>query len=135
MSTLDDLIHVQRQLQEQLGYDFDTMSDEHRVKYIRDMVLALTHEAHELLDTVQWKPWVTAYRGDAIDGVEFEKELADIFTFLLNLALVAGISGNALEYAYDQKNRINQRRASSNYDGNWALKRSTVDGEPDTMPV
>lgn len=135
MTNLDDLMFVQRQLQEQLGYDFDTMSDEHRVKYIRDMILALTHEAHELLDTVQWKPWATGYHGAAIDTVEFEKELADILTFLLNLALAGGISGNALEYAYDQKNKVNRRRASGNYDGNWALKRSTVDGEPDTMPA
>lgn len=135
MTDLKAMLYAQRCLQETLGYDFDTMSDEHRVQYIRDMVLALTHEAHELLDTVQWKPWATGYVGPVIDDLEFEKELADIFTFLLNLALVGGISANRFSYAYDQKNTVNQQRASGNYDGNWAQKRSIVDDQPDTMPV
>lgn len=136
MSNLfDELLVRQDAIQLLLGNDVQGMDDVQRVAFIRDMTLAGTSELYELLDTVQWKPWASGYEGAPIDHDEFRKEFSDVLIFMLNLALAAGLTGDQIYAGISTKIKINAERAKSKYDGNWAAKRSTVDGKPGTIPA
>ncbi len=70
---------------------------------------ALIHEACELDDELNWKPWknprdLVENRGHRLD------ETADLLHFLLQLALDQGFSADELFAAYVAKHAENQRR-------------------------
>ena len=63
-------------------------------------------EAHELLHTTAWKPW----RDQALDITEAKKEVIDIFTFVLNIFNILGMSADDVYRMYNEKFRINLER-------------------------
>jgi hypothetical protein len=91
---LEDIFHRQAVIQfENFGYRFSTMTDAERIAYIREMVLACTHELHEAMRETGWKTWST---GDHINTQLYLAELVDAFLLLVNLFLVTGIHAGDL---------------------------------------
>lgn len=96
------------------GVPLEEMPEEEKPIFIKDMVISLEDELHELLREVGWKPWASSrhVNRDAAVG-----ELVDAFHFFMNLCLVLGVDEQELFTGYLQKNKINQSRQASGYDG------------------
>lgn len=119
MDTFARMLALQEQLQrESFGYDFQKMTGEQAIQYIKDMKLALESELQEALDETGWKPWATTRR---INRDAYLAELVDVFHFLMNMMLVLGDNPRDLAdevfTKYCLKNHINQRRQREGYDG------------------
>jgi dimeric dUTPase (all-alpha-NTP-PPase superfamily) len=70
---------------------------------------ALIHEACELDDELNWKPWKNPKDLDANRERRLD-ETADLLHFLLQLALDQGFTADELFGAYQKKRMENQRR-------------------------
>ena len=97
-----------------LGHNYNDMSDEELVGYLKDQILALTDEAHEALNEIGWKPWATSRH---VNREEFAGELADILCFLVNLALGVGLTASEFFDLHAEKALRNIKRQESKYDG------------------
>ena len=119
MDTFARMLALQEQLQrESFGYNFETMTTEQRIQYIKDMKLALEAELQEALDETGWKPWATR---KFINRDAYLGELVDVLHFLMNMFLVLGDNTGDLAdeifTKYCLKNHINERRQREGYDG------------------
>lgn len=119
MDTFARMLALQEQLQrESFGYDFQKMTGEQAIQYIKDMKLALDAELQEALDETGWKAWATTRH---INRDAYLAELVDVFHFFMNMLLVLGDSPDDLAAevfsVYCRKNKINERRQSEGYDG------------------
>jgi len=73
---------------------------------------ALIHEACELDDELNWKPWKNSQDLEANRARRLD-ETADLLHFLLQLALDQGFSADELFEAYRRKHAENRRRQES----------------------
>ena len=117
---LKRLFELQHDLQvNHFNVNFQRMLPADRVRYIKDMALALTAEVHEALDETGWKPWAT--KKGILDRDAYIGELVDVMHFLVNLFLATG--DDPVELAdevftrYTLKNRVNRGRQATGYDG------------------
>lgn len=107
-SIIDELLTLQTSLEQAWGRLPDLTDAEAVSEYIRQTVLCATDELHELLHEVHWKPWK---EGHGIRDVEaYREELADVVHFVLDLYLVAGLTGDDLVNDYFSKHHENVRR-------------------------
>ena len=107
-SIIDELLTLQTSLEQAWGRLPDLTDAEAVSEYIRQTVLCATDELHELLHEVHWKPWK---EGRGIRDVEaYREELADVVHFVLDLYLVAGLTGDDLVNDYFSKHHENVRR-------------------------
>lgn len=118
---LTQMLTQQRELQIRLGYDFEKMTTEERVTYIKEMYIAATQELGEALNETTWKSWASG--NSMIHIHEFTGELTDTWQFIANMWFAA-LPDASPEYIahvmYDRlaaKIRINHKRADANYDG------------------
>ena len=75
--------------------------------------LAIVDEIMEALHNVPWKPWSkrTSWAWEKL-----QEELVDVFTFLVQLCILAGVGPEDLESGYFRKSKINEgRQASGTY--------------------
>lgn len=115
------MIRMQRELQvKTFGFDFESMTTQQRVDYVKENVLALTDELHELLAETSWKPWA---KSEFLNEDKAFSELVDAWHFMMNimLAIVIGIDdGDVAEHlanAYFEKREVNVKRQEDGYDG------------------
>lgn len=107
-SIIDELLTLQTSLEQAWGRLPDLTDAEAVSEYIRQTVLCATDELHELLHEVHWKPWK---EGHGIRDVEaYREELADVVHFVLDLYLVAELTGDDLVNDYFSKHHENVRR-------------------------
>lgn len=80
------------------------------IEHYRVASLALIDEVAEALHCTPWKPWSkqTTWSWD-----ELHSELVDVFTFVVELCLLAGLDSTALKRGYFKKAKINQERQDS----------------------
>jgi len=109
------MLSMQRQLQEKsFKTNFESMSQEHRLQFIKDMSMALSAELQEALDETGWKPWATS---NHINEAAFKGELVDAFHFFMNLMLIVGMDVEELFERYMRKHQVNADRQAAGYDG------------------
>jgi hypothetical protein len=127
-------------LQRQYG-DPRLLEGEDRADFIIWNHTALIRELGEMLEEVQWKPWVTdGSRGEWIDRDAYVKEGVDAFHFFMNLLLVAaappdgygGVQTSeelAEEFVrrYFVKRATNARRQHNGYDGKKDANKRELD--------
>lgn len=119
---LDSMLRRQRELQEKsMGIDFKTMSDEDKIAYIKENVLALTDELHEMLGEMGWKSWATSRH---INTNAAFSELIDAWHFMMNIALALmpgdmhpSMVADLFEHYYSAKRAKNVQRQVDGYDG------------------
>lgn len=123
---LSRMFDLQHDLQTNvLGHNFERMTTEDRVAYIKDMVLGAQTELAEVLNETNWKPWAVN-RGQAVrDPVLYLGEIVDVLQFLMNLTFALG--GDPTEIAreiftrHSLKVSVNrERHESRSYDGRGA---------------
>jgi hypothetical protein len=112
---LDFMLRTQREFQEMMnGYPLDSQDIETRIENIKTSVLAALDELHEALGEIGWKPWATSRH---INNDAFRSELIDVWHFLMNLFLHAGMTGDDIIRLYIEKQAKNRARQRDGYDG------------------
>lgn len=115
------MLQLQERLQtETYGHNFQCMTAQDRIGYIKDMKLALESELQEALDETAWKPWAR-HPDRWVNRDAYVGELVDVFHFLMNMLLVLGDTPEDLATEvftrYCLKNKINDQRQRDGYDG------------------
>lgn len=117
MIDLIELITAQRDLQLQLGTDFERMTLDERRMFIVENVLAATDELHEALGETGWRSWASSRH---LNDDAFFGELRDCWQFITNLMLVVEPDPTRLATRFAdvlrKKLAINRARID-NYDG------------------
>lgn len=113
------MLELQSQLQtETYGYNFQRMLTADRVRYIKEMKLALDAELQEALDETSWKTWITR---NYINRDAYVGELVDALHFFMNMLLVLGDDpadlASEVFTRYCLKHRVNAQRQLDGYDG------------------
>lgn len=85
-------------------------SSEDMINCYRTTSLALIDEVMEALNNTPWKPWS---KRTSWDWEELQGELVDVFAFLVQLCILAGVGPEDLERGYFEKSRINEDRQES----------------------
>lgn len=111
---LVEIFFNQRQFQQRLGYNFDTMTEKQQIAYIKEMYIALVAELHEAIDETTWKSWAEDSPG-INDHEAYGYELVDALHFLLNLFMVAGWGPEQIYDAYLAKMKVNNQRQDGGY--------------------
>lgn len=116
-----ELFKLQHDLQtETYGYNFQRMTPTERIRYIKDMKLALDAELQEALDETAWKPWAR-HPDRWINRDAYVGEMVDVLHFFINMLLVLGDDPQdlAIEVTrrYHDKHDVNQQRQVDGYDG------------------
>jgi dimeric dUTPase (all-alpha-NTP-PPase superfamily) len=109
------MLNAQRTLQEKInGYSLESQTTEQRIANIKENVLALTDELHEVLGEMGWKSWATSrhLNRDAAVG-----EAIDAWHFLMNIFLHLGVDADELYTHYVAKRLLNEKRQTDGYTG------------------
>lgn len=109
---LSDMFRAQRRLQERVDPRAFSPVPATRAAYVKDMVLAASDELMEMLRRTPWKPWK---KQQEWDEAGYRNEWVDLLHFVLNLALVAGITPQQAFAGYMHKNKVNHTRRSDGY--------------------
>lgn len=111
MDKLDQIYKLQRQLLELFGHNFDSLEGIQKVKDIKDIILSMTNELHEVLNLFPWKSWKTYSEEHYNLNLPFIKEeIVDALHFFINLCLVMNISSDELFDEFVKKNNKNIER-------------------------
>lgn len=121
MSTdrLTQMFRLQYLLQtETYDINLHEMTDEQRIQFIKDNILAATDELHEAMAETGWKPWATSRH---INEDAYLNEIIDLWHFVMNLVLATGHHPDFLAEQFHQrymaKRRKNIQRQEDGYDG------------------
>lgn len=120
VNPLQDMLDMQKALQAFLGYDFDNMSIQDRVKYIKEFSIHLNQEINEALYELPFfKPWKD-YSGMSDDEivnalVAYKKEIIDAWHFFMNMMLLVDFQADEFAHMYYEKNAENIERQKRGY--------------------
>ena len=90
-------------------------SNEEKIQYLKDMILAGEDELHEAMAEMGWKPWASSRH---INRDAVVSELVDTMQFIMNMLTALGATAGEVETKHYQKLRVNwQRLESKAYDG------------------
>jgi len=103
---LVEMYNKQIELQKRLGTKFDD------VQFIKDMTLAAVDELMEAIRETPWKPWK---KQQEFNRENFKEEMIDVWHFVINLSIAAGLSPRELYERFCRKNAENHSRQDNNY--------------------
>ena len=103
---MEKIFNHQRYLMEEVY----KLSPEEMIDHYRITSLALVDEVMEALHHAPWKPWS---KRTSWDWEELQGELVDVFTFFVQLCILAGVGPEDLESWYFEKSKINEDRQKS----------------------
>lgn len=117
---LTEMYNKQFNLQKKLG-TIDKFNESQAMKqqFINQMILALHEEAVEIMRETAYKnPDYVPFgwkKHQEFNNEKFQEEIIDIIHFVLNLAIVSGMSPNEIFNKYMEKNKENANRKENNY--------------------
>ena len=106
------------------------LSPEAMVDHYRITSLALVDEVMEALHHTPWKPWS---KRTSWDWEELQEELVDVFTFFIQLCILAGVGPEDLESGYFNKSQINEDRQESGTYGLGSPLSKLTQGQIDAL--
>ena len=114
MDKLEEIFEFQKELQERLDVPKRISDDSMKQQYINQMALAIYEETTEALRCTCYKdPKYSTFgwkKDQDFHNEKFKEEIVDIMHFVVNLALVAGMTSTDLHDKYLEKNKENHRR-------------------------
>ena len=113
MDKLSQMFSLQKELNQRIGVDTDSMNDDQQVEWILNYSRALSQELAELVDSVPWKWWA---KYQTFDKQNARVEIVDLFHFLISLAQTVGLSADDVFELYTKKNKVNHNRQDSGYE-------------------
>lgn len=105
---MEEIFRHQKYLMEdvyKIGHDRKS-----QVECYRTTTLATIDELMEALHHVPWKPWS---KRELWDWDDLREELVDVFTFFIQLCILAGLDAEDLEFGYFNKAKMNKSRQDS----------------------
>lgn len=113
---LQEMLDAQRQLQVQVmkTWPAEGLNEQDTALQIKEHILALLDEAHELLNEVGWKPWATSRH---VNLEAARGEWIDAWHFMMNLAILLDMDEAMIEQMYFAKRAKNVQRQEDSYDG------------------
>jgi dimeric dUTPase (all-alpha-NTP-PPase superfamily) len=109
---LRELFRMQGALNQRIGVNTESMSDEEKTRWVLNYCRAMSQEIAELTDSVPWKWWAKYQKFDEQNA---RVEVVDLFHFLISLAQVLGMGADDVFQAYVKKNAVNFKRQESGY--------------------
>jgi dimeric dUTPase (all-alpha-NTP-PPase superfamily) len=79
---------------------------------IRLMFIGIITEACEALENTNWKPWK---KQSQLNIQNFQKEIIDLWHFVINLTIISGLNSETLYNNFLEKNIINKKRQDNEY--------------------
>lgn len=119
-NSMQNMLEAQAKLQKFLGFEFEEMSIEERVAFIKEHSIHLNQEINEALYELPFfKPWKN-YDGMTIDEMaaqikKYKEELVDAFHFFMNMMLAVDFTADEFEALYMEKNCENILRQARGY--------------------
>lgn len=107
------MVELQEKLMERLGIKFKKMSLTDREKETKELILAMQAELIELLNWTNWKNWKKTKK--KVDHMEIRFEIVDLFHFLIEIAVVWGMSADDIYHHFLAKNKENHVRQDKGY--------------------
>lgn len=110
----------QYDLQESLGvWKKALLNDSMKQQYINQNILALHEEAVEIMRETAYKnPDYVPFgwkKGQQFNEEKFKEEIIDIIHFVMNLAIISGMSSEEIYNRYLNKNKENHQRQKDGY--------------------
>lgn len=96
--------------------DLHLVNPHEHIQFVHWNHIALTAELTELIDEFSWKPWSVDYAQSTPDAKRVAGEVADVLCFLSNIARAAGLEGEDILTAWDEKIARNRARQEAGYD-------------------
>ena len=117
---MEKMLEMQKELQGYLGFDFEEMSIEERVAFIKEHSIHLNQEVNEALyELPYFKPWKDYSKitdDEVVKGlVAYKEELVDAFHFFMNMMLAIDFTADEFEAMYMNKNKENIERQRRGY--------------------
>ena len=117
---MEKMLEMQKELQGYLGFDFEEMSIEERVAFIKEHSIHLNQEINEALyELPYFKPWKDYSKitdDEVVKGlVAYKEELVDAFHFFMNMMLAIDFTADEFEAMYMSKNKENIERQRRGY--------------------
>ena len=109
---LDEIFHLQQQLNKKIGVDTTSLDEEGKTKWLLNYTRAMQQELAELTDSVPWKWWAKYQKFDEQNA---KVEVIDLFHFLISMAQVLGMTPQDVFEAYTKKHQVNVQRQESGY--------------------
>jgi len=103
---LEKMFQMQRNLQKKIGFDLENPTQE----YFNLMFMAIVTEASEALEETPWKPWKKTM---TLNHFKLQEEVVDLWHFIINLTIAAGLTPTALFSLFSNKNKVNLGRQES----------------------
>lgn len=112
---LEHIMHLQAEYQQFMyGSLPKDLPLNEKIEAFRTMFIALVCEAVEVMDEVGWKPWATSR---FINEEKARGEVVDELHFVMNKALLLGMTPDSLYEKYVEKNERNRKRQREGYTG------------------
>lgn len=109
---LHEIFHLQEQLNQRIGVNTASMTDEERQTWVLNYCRAMTQEIAELTDSVPWKWWAKYQKFDKQNA---RVEVVDLLHFLISIAQVLEMTADDVYAAYTKKHQVNVARQTSGY--------------------
>ena len=109
---LRELFRMQKALNERIGVQTESMSEEQKTEWVLNYCRAMNQELAELTDSVPWKWWA---KYQEFDEQNARVEVVDLFHFLISMAQGLGMTADDVFQAYLKKNEVNFKRQESGY--------------------
>lgn len=109
------VVESQAYFQGLLGHNYNDMSTEELIEYLKGQIMALQAETIEALDEMSWKPWTHGEK--TINREAMLGECADILCFLVNIVLGLGFTADDFYRYHQEKALRNIKRQEDKYDG------------------
>ena len=106
--TIDHVLQTQKDFNSGRFYDFENADEKQRQAFIKDNVLHMMAEAHEVLQHVSWK--MHKPEPKSVDEFAMAVELVDVLKFWGNLAAASGFDHRLLADIFIKKSRIVEGR-------------------------
>lgn len=107
---LEILFDCQKKLQSLLYKEGIELSIEEKTDSVKDTILSLENELHEILQLFPWKTWKNYSDGEFVNIKKLREEIADALHFFINLCLTCGIDSHELFDSFLHKNLKNIKR-------------------------
>ena len=92
----------------------DSMTEEEKIKYTKENILAMHRELGEVLNEIPWKIHRANSKEYSIEHVQ--EELIDCYKFLLNVCIIWGMDGDKLYELFMEKSKIVRQRFEAEKD-------------------
>lgn len=107
---LEVLFDCQKKLQKLFIEEENLLSIEEKTDQVKETILSLQNELHEILQLFPWKKWKNYSDNEFVNVKKLREEIADVLHFFINLCLVCGIDSHELFNSFIHKNLKNIKR-------------------------